>query len=297
MYPAPFRYERVKNFAEAAEALAADADAKAIAGGQTLIPMMKLRLLKPGLLIDLGGIAEARDMVLGDEIVEIGALARHGAIAKSELGSEFSILRDCGGGIADAQIRNMGTLGGSLAEADPCSCWPAVMVALDAEVLCEGPEGERVQGVRELLADAYTPALDPGELITRIAISREALEGIGTYVAFKRSAPAYPTASCAMQVAYDGERIRSLRMGFGCLGLTSLAFDQGHDIAEGRTVTEDLVAEVADAASAFVEPLADAKGTEEYKRALTRGLVTRAFTIIEARRLGQPVPETHQYYG
>ncbi|RWA57929.1 FAD binding domain-containing protein [Mesorhizobium sp.] len=297
MYPAPFNFMRVGSFSEASAVLAADPNAKAIAGGQTLIPMMKLRLLKPALLVDLRGISGARDIALGDAAVEIGALATHVDIAGSDVAERFSILRDCGQGIADTQVRNMGTIGGSLAEADPCSCWPALLVALDAQVLCEGPDSQRVQGVRELLEDAYTPALEPGELITRVAIARQALEGYGTFVAFKRCAPAYPTASCAMQIAYDGDRIASLRMGFGCLGLTALAFDEGNDIAAGRQVTENLVDEVAEAASIFVEPFADSKGTEEYKRELTRGLVKRAFGIIEARRLGRPAVETHQYYG
>lgn len=297
MYPSRFQYTRANSFADAAAALANDPEAKALAGGQTLIPMMKLRLVKPQRLVDLAGIQGADNIVFGQDAIVIGALARHAAIGKSKLGQMFPVIRDCALGIADAQIRNMGTIGGSLAEADPSSCWPALLVALDAQVLCQGPSGERVQSVRDLLADAYTPNLGSGELITRIAISREALDGIGVFVAFKRCAPAYPTASCAMQISYDGDRVASLRMGFGCMGMTSLAFDEANAIAMGRNVSRELVGDVAEAASAFVEPLTDAKGTEAYKRALARGLVTRAFDIIEGRRLGRETTETHQYYG
>lgn len=297
MYPTSFNYIKVRSFAEASAALAADPNAKAMAGGQTLIPMMKLRLLKPTTVVDLGGIPGARDIVVTENAVEIGALARHAQIAKSEAAQRFPIIRDCGQGIADSQVRNMGTIGGSLAEADPSSCWPAMLVALDAQVLCSGPKRERVQSVRELLADAYTPALEPGELVTRIAIPREAMEGHGTFVALKRCAPAYPTASCAMQITYDRDRIGSLRIGFGCMALTALAFDEAQDIATGRVIDDGLIEEIGDAASQFVEPLTDAKGTADYKRSLARGLVRRAFTIIEARRLGRPAAETHQYYG
>jgi carbon-monoxide dehydrogenase medium subunit len=298
MYPAKIEYVRAGSFREACAALDAyGEDAKALAGGQTLIPMMKLRLIKPRLLVDLGRIEDAQDIMIGDHAVEIGALARHGAIGKSKLAAVYPIIRDCALGIADAQVRNMGTIGGSLAEADPSSCWPALMVALDAQVLCQGPSGERVQSVRDLLADTYTPDLGGGELITRVAIPRQALEGFGAFVAFKRCAPAYPTASCAVQVAYDGDRIASLRMGFGCLGLTSLAFTDGERIARGRHVDSALVEEVARAAAAFVEPLPDAKGSEDYKRSIARGLVIRAFEVIEGRRAGRRTPETHQYYG
>jgi carbon-monoxide dehydrogenase medium subunit len=136
--------------------------------------------------------------VIGDHAVEIGALARHGDIGKSQLAAIYPIIHDCALGIADAQVRNMGTIGGSLAEADPSSCWPALMVALDAQVLCQGPNGERIQRVRELLTDAYTPNLVKGELITRVAISRQALDGFGAFVAFKRSASAYPHRNGAL---------------------------------------------------------------------------------------------------
>ena len=298
MYPAQTDYLKVDSFAQASAALLAGGDdAKALAGGQTLIPMMKLRLVKPRLLVDLGGIAEARDVVVSDTAVEIGALARHAAIGRSAMAARFPIIRDCALGIADAQVRNMGTIGGSVAEADPSSCWPALLVALEAQALCLGPAGPRVQSVRELLADAYTPALDQGELITRIAIPLEALAGFGTFVAFKRCAPAYPTASCALQIDYDGATIAAIRLGFGALGLTALAFDAAAEMATGRPVTADLVDAIADAAAAFVEPLEDAKGTEGYKRSLARGLVVRAFAIVENRRLGRPALETHQYYG
>ncbi|MCK9919735.1 xanthine dehydrogenase family protein subunit M [Microbacteriaceae bacterium K1510] len=299
MHPAKFNYLRANSFAEASAALLDGGDAaKVLAGGQTLIPMMKLRLLRPELLVDLGGIAEGRDITVDQDVVEIGALARHTDIGnKFRRQNLFPIISDCALGIADAQVRNMGTIGGSLAEADPCSCWPALLVALDAAVLLEGPEGGRALRVRDLLCDAYTPDLNPGELITRVAVERAALAGTGTFVAFKRAAPAYPTASVALQVDYDGDRIATLRLGFGCLGLTALAFDAAEDLARGRRVTPALIEELAQAAFEFVEPIEDAKGSEAYKRSLTAGLVARAFGIVEARRTGSPALETHQYYG
>ena len=297
MYPSNFNYHKADSFEQASRLLAElGADAKFIAGGQTLIPMMKLRLLRPTDLVDLGGIAGGDEIVETADTIEIGALARHGSVAKSDIAARYPVLKDCAAGIADVQVRNMGTIGGSLAEADPNSCWPVVLVALDARVQCMGPAGIREQPVRALLADAYTPNLAHAELITRVIIERSALGGFGAFVAFKRAAPAYPTASCALMIHCDGDAVQSATMGFGCVGLTPLAFD-ATDILRGKAVTPVLVQAIADEAAAFVEPYADNKGTETYKRSLLKGLIRRAFANVESRREGGTVKETHFYYG
>jgi aerobic carbon-monoxide dehydrogenase medium subunit len=298
MYPSRFDYLKVDSFAAASAALlSGGAGAKLLAGGQTLIPMLKLRLLSPDLIIDLGGITGAEDIIASERAIEIAALARHAEVGKSKVLRRFPIISDCALGIADSQVRNMGTIGGSLAEADPCSCWPALLVALDGEVLLEGPAGRRAIGVRELLADAFAPNLGDGELITRVAISRESLDGVGAFVAFKRAAPAYPTASCALQVAFEGDRIGSIRMGFGCLALTPLAFDEASELAVGRVPTKSLINDVAQAAAEYVEPIDDNKGSAAYKRSLAAGLVIRAFEVVTARHNGTTGPATHSYYG
>lgn len=297
MYPSAFRYHRAVSFAEACDMLVKlGPDARPMAGGQTLIPMMKLRLVSPSDLVDLGGIEGAQEIGENGETVEIGALARHEDIGKSALAACYPILKDCALGIADVQVRNMGTIGGSLAEADPNSCWPALLVALDAKVICVSKGGTREQAVRDLLADAYTPNLEQGELITKILIDRKALSGVGAFVAFKRAAPAYPTASCALTIQYDGATVRSAKFGFGCLALTPLAMDATSALA-GKAVTLKSVQDIAESAAAFVEPITDNKGTEAYKRSLLKGLVKRAFDVVERRRRGDTVTETHFYYG
>jgi carbon-monoxide dehydrogenase medium subunit len=298
VYPSNFRYHKATSFEEASAALLSLGEsAKVMAGGQTLIPMMKLRLIKPTDVIDLAGICGASGIAGTDRTIRVGALARHGVIGGSATAARYPILADCAFGIADPQIRNMGTIGGSLAEADPCSCWPALLVTLDARVLCIGPSGRREQAVRTLLSDAYTPNLDPGELISEIVIDEASLADVGTFVAFKRCAPAYPTASCALSIRYDGDRVAKLRMGFGCLGLTPLTLDRADDVARGRVVDAELIDELATLASESVEPIEDNKGSVPYKRSLVRGLVRRAFANVERRRRGEPVTETHSYYG
>jgi carbon-monoxide dehydrogenase medium subunit len=297
VYPSSFRYHRAASFKDASELLTRlGPDARPISGGQTLIPMMKLRLLRPSDLVDLRGIVGAQDVTEATKSIEIGALARHRDIGHSEIAARFPILKDCAHGIADVQVRNMGTIGGSLAEADPSSCWPALLVALDARVQCSGTGGAREQTVRALLADAYTPALTTGELITRIVIDRDAMLGFGTFVAFKRAAPAYPTASYALMMRYDGETVLSARMGVGCLALTPIALDATEMLA-GKVATPALVQDVAEFVAASVEPFTDNKGSAFYKRSLLKGLVRKAFDIVERRRKGETVTETHFYYG
>ena len=178
-----------------------DARPIAPAGGQTLIPMMKLRLVSRAIW-SISAASRQRRTCRGGETIEIGALARHQDIGKFAVAARYPILKDCALGIADVQVRNMGTIGGSLAEADPNAaagrrCW-----SRSTRRCCVSQGGTR-DSVRELLADAYTPNLGAGELITRILIDRAALSGFGTFVAFKRAAPAYPTASCALYVEGD----------------------------------------------------------------------------------------------
>src|SRR5262245_26505720 len=142
MYPASFRYHRAASFEEAAAALLSLGDnAKVMAGGQTLIPMMKLRLIKPSDVIDLAGISGASGIAETDGTVRIGALARHADIGGSTTAARYAILQDCALGIADPQIRNMGTIGGPLAAADPCPCSPALLRAARARGPCRGPSG------------------------------------------------------------------------------------------------------------------------------------------------------------
>lgn len=298
MYPAPFTYERPRTLLEAAQILARlGPDAKVLAGGQTLIPMMKLRLVKPQVIVDIGHIDEARGLSLTGTQLEIGALTTHATVANSPEAERFPILRDCAGGIADAQVRSMGTIAGSLAEADPSSCWPTLLTALDASVHCISVQGERVQPVRTLLRDAYAPALAPSELIYKVVIDTACLAGSGAFVAFKRAAAAYPTASCALQLQLQGDTIASARMALGCVGLTPLAVDVT-SIAAGQPVTPALVDKVATYAAMSCDPLADNKGTAEYKRALVQGLVRRAFRIVASRLAGHAdLSPTHTYYG
>lgn len=298
MYPAPFNYSRAATLQEAVGTLQRiGPDAKVIAGGQTLIPLLKLRLLQPVHLVDIGGIAQLKGFRSSGEQIVIGALTTHAASARSETAQSFPIIRDCAGGIADEQVRSMGTVGGSLAECDPSSCWPALLVALDAQVSCIGPTGRREQSVRTLLRDAYSPALKDFELIESVHIAANSLAGHGAFVAFKRAAAAYPTASVALQVDYLGVEIRSVRLALGCMGSTPTAVDAATEALRGGPLDARAIAKLQDCAAAVADPTSDNKGSADYKRSLVRGLIKRACTVVEARRTGMSAPKTHTYYG
>ncbi|MBM3388882.1 MAG: carbon monoxide dehydrogenase [Betaproteobacteria bacterium] len=298
MYPAPFNYSRAATLQDAVAALERiGPDAKVIAGGQTLIPLLKLRLVQPVHLVDIGGIAQLKGLCFQGNQIVIGALTTHAASARSTVADSFPIIKDCAIGIADAQVRSMGTVGGSLAECDPSSCWPTLLVALDAKVTCVSPRGRREQLVRTLLRDAYSPALLDFELIESVHVEASALAGHGAFVAFKRAAPAYPTASAALQVSYSGVEIESIRLSLGCMGSTPIAVDAATVAVRGEPLDARAIAKLQHCANEVADPVTDNKGSADYKRSLLKGLIKRACMIVEARRTGASVPKTHTYYG
>jgi carbon-monoxide dehydrogenase medium subunit len=298
MYPANFNYHRATSFREASELLTRFGDdSKAIAGGQTLLPLLKLRLVTPQHLVDIGRIKDASAIERDGARLRIGALATHADIAAAQATRAFPMVAECSGGIADPQVRNRGTIGGSLAEADPSSCWPALLFTLDARVECISSEGTRWQLIRELLREPYAPALKKGELIQHVEIDLPGPNTHGSFVAFKRCAQAYPTASCAVLLTLDSDRCREVRIGFGCLGLTPLVAPAAEQFLRGARLTDETIRSVATLAASATEPLADGRGSVEYKRFLAAGLVRRAIANAMARAQGRATSESHTYYG
>lgn len=298
MYPAKFQYHPARSFAEASEKLAQLGDgAKLLVGGQTLIPLLKLRLVAPRHLVDLGRAEQGRHITLSGELLRIGALTTHAMIAQEPAAAIAPLMHDCAAGIADPQVRNMGTIGGSLAEADPCSCWPTLLCALDARVECAGPEGIRWQSVRELLREPFAPSLRAAELIRTIEIRRPAAASTGAFVAFKRCAQAYPTGSCAAILELDGEHCVRACITLGCMGLTPIVADAAAEALRGQRLTEECITHAADLAAQATAPLPDNKGSVDYKRALARALVRKAIGTALARARHGITEPTHSYYG
>jgi len=299
LIPHPFEYHRAASLEEASRMLAAlGEEAKVLAGGQSLIPLMKLRLARPSALVDLGHVPEAAYIERKDGHLRIGAMTRHAAIEESAEVARIPILHDCAAGIADAQVRNMGTIGGSVAEADPHGDWAPVLLALGAEVECLGKSGARTVRMSEFIRDAFTTVLGPADLVREIRVPMPAARSAGAYIAFKRCAPVYPTASAAVQVTMEDEDFcRDARVVLGCVGLTPVVAAEAAAALRGQAITPHAIERAADAAMAAADPQPDVRGSVDYKRLLVRVLVRRALLAALARARGEHVEVSHEYVG
>jgi len=296
MYPRAFTYHRASSLQDAVRLLSELGEgAKLLAGGQSLIPLMKLRFANPAHLVDLNFVEGLSHIQQKNGALHFGALARHAEIEKSPAARKIPILHDCAAGIADVQVRNRGTIGGSIAEADPSGDWATVLLTLSCEVRCAGLARERSFQLSEFLKDAYTTALAPDELVSEIVVKFPTGNGGGAYIAFKRTAPVYPTASAAVQLTLEGDRCTEIAIALGCVGLLPIRVTEGEAALRGRQITPKLVATAADAARAAAEPQPDMRGSAEYKRQLVGALVKRATEVALQRARGQQVEVSHIY--
>jgi len=296
MYPRAFHYHRAGSLKEAAQMLSHLGDeAKLLAGGQSLIPLMKLRFANPQHLVDLNFVPGTSYIRQQDGVLRFGALTRHAEIERSPEASSIPIIHDCAAGIADVQVRNRGTIGGSLAEADPSGDWATVLSALSTELRCLGPAGERTVALDDFIKDAYTTALAHAELVSEVSVKRPPQESGGAYIAFKRSAPVYPTASAAVQLTMEGDVCRDAAIVLGCVGLTAIRSKDAEQSLRGQQVSDKAISAAMEAAEAVVEPQPDMRGSADYKRELIGALVKRAIDVAVRRARGEKVEVSHIY--
>ncbi len=273
-------------------------ESRLIAGGQSLIPLMKMRLARPAALVDINHIPGLAGIDRHDGEIRFGALARHADIEESSAASAIPILHDCAAGIADVQVRNQGTIGGSIAEADPSGDWGAVLLTLETAVRCFGPKGERTVALQDFLKDAYTTALAHDELVREVIVKFPPKNSGGAYVAFKRSAPVYATASAAVQLTLgDKDVCKDARVVLGCVGLTAIRAKEAEAELRGKTLNDKSLQAAAEAARAAAEPQGDLRGSADYKRALVAALVKRAARIAARRARGEQLEAGHEYAG
>jgi carbon-monoxide dehydrogenase medium subunit len=271
-------------------------EAKLLAGGQSLIPLMKLRFANPRHLVDLNFVPETAYIREGHGTVRFGALARHAQIENSATVTErFPILHDCAAGIADVQIRNRGTIGGSLAEADPSGDWAVVLLTQQTELRCLSPRGERTVPLPEFITDAYTTVLAHDELVREIIVKAPDKGSGGAYLAFKRSAPVYPTASAAVQLTMHGDTCQQAAIVLGCVGLVPVKATAAEDALRGKKIDDKALAAAMEAVRAAVDPQPDMRGSAEYKRALAGALVKRGIEVAMRRARGERVEVSHIY--
>lgn len=296
MYPRGFHYHRASSLHEAsAILLQLGSEAKALAGGQSLIPLMKLRFANPQYLVDLSFVPRASYIKEENGAIRFGALTCHAEIEASPLASKIPILHDCAAGIADVQIRNRGTIGGSVAEADPSGDWAPVLLTLSSEVHCVNEKAERVVAMPEFIKDAYTTVLAPNELVREVVVKIPPKGSGGAYVAFKRCAPVYASASVAVQLRMEGDVCRDAAIALGAVGLTPVRPGEAESALRGQQINSKTIERAAEAARQGADPQPDMRGSAEYKRALVAALTKRAIEIAVRRARGEQVEAGHYY--
>jgi carbon-monoxide dehydrogenase medium subunit len=274
MITAPFEYKRAGSVDEAISLLGElGEDAKLLAGGHSLVPLMKLRLAAPTTLIDIGGVRELDGIEPSGGGFRIGALTRHVTLQNSP---ELGIIQQAASEIADQQVRNRGTIGGSLAHGDPASDLPAVMLALDATLNVRGPEGERTIPVAEFFQDYLTTALGPQEVLTSIDVPSAEGYGYG-YEKFTRRAEDWAMVGVAALVKGNGSA-DDVRVGLTHMSSTALRATTVEDALRGQPLSADSIAAAAEHAADDTEPPGDLNATPEYKAHLARVLTRRALS-------------------
>ena len=287
--PAPFEYERATSVEHALQLMDRLGDeARVVAGGHSLIPMMKLRLAMPEYLIDINDLVEELQYIrFSDTEIRIGALTRHQQLLESdELAAVFPIFRDAEKVIADPVVRNRGTLGGSLCQADPSEDLSAVCDAVDASCVIRNLEGERVVQMHDFHRGPYETAVEDGEMLTEVRIPIKP-NSSSAYHKVERRAGDWAVASAGAAVTMDGDTIVDGRVGLCALGPNLTNVQPISDALRGQAPSEALYVQVGEIAAANCRPATDTRGSAAYKTHLAKELSVRSLRKAVARATGQ----------
>ncbi len=289
--PAPFQYERATSVQGAIASLQRlGSDARIIAGGHSLLPMMKLRLAQPEHLIDINDLDELafiRETDPPAPEIRIGALTRHVDLLKSELlASHFPLFRDAEQVIADPVVRNRGTIGGSLCQADAAEDLSAVCAAVNAKVVIQGVHGGRVVGMEDFHVGPYVTAVGDGEMLTEVRIPLRAGGG-SAHEKVERRAGDWAIAAASAALWIDGGTIAEVGLALSAVGPMTVQVTRAQELMRGASPSEELFARVAQIASEDCSPSADGRGPVDYKRHLAGVLAGRALRRATTRALRQ----------
>jgi aerobic carbon-monoxide dehydrogenase medium subunit len=286
--PAPFEYERATSVEGAIASLQRlGPEARIIAGGHSLLPMMKLRLANPEHLIDINDLAELSYIREQDGEIRIGALTRHVDLLKSELlAQRFALFRDAETVIADPVVRNRGTIGGSLCQADAAEDLSAVCSAAKATVVIRGAEGERMVGMEDFHVGPYMTAVGDGELLTEVRL--DVRPGAGSaHEKVERRAGDWAIAAASAAVWMDGGSFADVGIALSAGGLTTSHLSRAEELLRGKAPSYELFTEAAKIASEDCSPMPDGRGPVDYKRHLAGVLTGRALRRATARALNE----------
>jgi carbon-monoxide dehydrogenase medium subunit len=285
MIPASFDYYRASSVDDAVRLLSEHDDAKVLAGGHSLIPLMKLRLASPAALIDIGGLRELSGIrEEGDEIV-IGALTRHYTLETSQLlHAKAQVVGEAAAQIGDVQVRNRGTVGGSLVHADPGADLPAVMLALDATMVVHGAGGDRRVPAGDFFVEMLTTDVQPNEILTEIRFPSVGVGAGSAYVKFPNPASGYSVVGAAAIVGLGaGGALSDVRIGVSGVAAMPLRASEAENALKGRQPTDDAVRAASMEASNGIEALEDIHASADYRLHLTRVMTRRALESALSR--------------
>jgi carbon-monoxide dehydrogenase medium subunit len=278
MIPASFDYVRPSSIAEAVQAVgSAGEDAKVLAGGQSLLPVLRLRMSYPDTLIDLGGIAELRGVREDADAIVIGSMTTHDEVTRNPLVKQYApLLAQATETVGDRQVRHLGTFGGSLSHADPAGDLPTVALTLDAQLHVEGPNGSRVIAAKDFFLDYLTTALEPGEILTAIRIPKLGEGWSSHYEKFNRVAQAWSIVSVAAVVRRDNGAIAESKIGLTNMGSTPLRASAVEAALIGAEVSPEAIGEASNHAAEGTNAPSDLSGRADYRNHLAKVLTKRA---------------------
>lgn len=284
MYPAPFDYIAAGSLDEAVVALAEHGDeAKVLAGGQSLIPLLKLRFASPRMLVDINRIDGLDTLAEENGGLRIGALVRHKACERSPLLRErYPVLSQAAAQISDPVVRNLGTVCGSVAHADPQGDWGSALLAAGASAVARGPGGERTLPLSGFFEGPFTTALEPGEVITEIRVPDPGPRAGGAYLKLERRVGDFATAAVGVQVSFDDGTVARAGIALTGVGPKNIQAVEAEWALVGAALDDDAIRGAAELAAQAAEPLSDLRGSAEYKRRVVRVFTERALRASAA---------------
>ncbi len=278
MIPESFDYVRAISVNDAISLLQKHGeDAKILAGGHSLVPIMKLRLATPKTLIDIGGISELKYIRDEDEYLTIGSGATHWMIESSKLIKEKAPgLSEAASQIGDVQVRNRGTIGGVLAHSDPQADYPGIVIALNSTILLKGPMGERKIAIANFFTGLWETVIEENELLIEVRIPKDQANANSCYIKFPQPASRYPYVGCAVALDASADKCKNIRIGLSGVGETAFRDSAVEDELRGKLLDETLIAKASEKATLGHNVISDVFVSEEYRRAMSKVFVKRA---------------------
>ena len=288
MIPGAFDYHSPRSLDEALSLLQQHAgDAKILAGGQSLIPAMRFRLAMPSILIDINRLDDLRYVEERGDHLAIGAMTlEHSLEDAAVVRSSYPLLHDTAVVIADPLVRNMATVGGNIAHADPANDHPATMLAYNATVVAKGPKGERTIAIDDFFTGLFENAMGEDEILTEIRIPKPGANSGGAYTKFERKVGDYAISAAAVQLRLDGETVAAARIGLTNVSPVPMRAKGAEAELVGKSISDAVIEAAGKAAAAECDPSPDLRGGVDYKRDITRVMVKRSIRQAVARAKG-----------